>query len=398
MVSLICHPSGDKRLGDFLKENFLEKKWTLFRMAVAFVKTSGVKHIKEPLKNFLKHGDAKVSVGIDQAGTSREGVTELLAALGDKGKAWIFHNDVQATFHPKMFLFSNDSNAECFIGSGNLTEGGLFTNYEAIVHLQFDKSLADDAKFLEMLNAILDEWIDTSKGTALRLTPALIKKLSDSGDLPTEAQIRNTSEKAKTELKGSSAKSEAKKLFAAVKIKSAPKVARTQKPGAPAKPKKQPAAIGTGFASPHGFVMTLQQTDAGVGQKTKGTSKRSPEIFIPLAARDADPRFWGWRTLFKEDPTKSGKFDRVGVPMRLGGQIVEVNMMTWPDKSDFRLRNAALRDAGMVGDVLRMEQAGGKAGYDYYVEIVPPGSSEYEKYYSLCTEAVRNSKKKWGYY
>lgn len=82
----------------------------------------------------------------------------------------------------------------------------------------------------------------------------------------------------------------------------------------------------------------------------------------------------------------------------MGGQIVEVNMMTWPDKSDFRLRSAAIRDAGMVGDVLRMEKSDGKAGFDYYVEIVPVGSSDFARYQALCTQAVRNSKKKWGYY
>ena len=30
--------------------------------------------------------------------------------------------------------------------------------------------------------------------------------------------------------------------------------------------------------------MTLQQTDVGTGQVTEGTSRRSPEIFIPLVA------------------------------------------------------------------------------------------------------------------
>ena len=41
------------------------------------------------------------------------------------------------------------------------------------------------------------------------------------------------------------------------------------------------------------FLMTLQRTDVGVGQTTTGTSRRSPEIFVPLSARDAAPALLG---------------------------------------------------------------------------------------------------------
>ena len=144
--------------------------------------------------------------------------------------------------------------------------------------------------------------------------------------------------------------------------------------------------------------MTLQQTDVGVGQTTAGTSRRSPEIFIPLAARDANPSFWGWKSLFHQDPAKPGKYDRRAVRMRLGANTIEVNMMTWPDKSDFRLRNAELRDAGSLGDIMRIERSDGKAGYDYTVEMVPTGAPEYASLQAMCTQTVRNSNKRWGYY
>jgi hypothetical protein len=147
-----------------------------------------------------------------------------------------------------------------------------------------------------------------------------------------------------------------------------------------------------------GFFMILQQTDVGVGQTTRGASKRSPEMFIPLAARDANPSFWGWNALFKQDPSKPGKYDRTDVRMLLGRHVIHVNMMTWPDKSDFRLRNAELRDAGNVGDVLRIVKADAKAAFDYLVEIVGPSSPEYATYTAMCDNPVRNSKKRWGYH
>ena len=147
-----------------------------------------------------------------------------------------------------------------------------------------------------------------------------------------------------------------------------------------------------------GFVMTLQQTDAGYGQTSRGTTRRSPEVFIPLAARDYSPEFWGWQDLFAEDGARPGKWDRRGVRVRIGTQVAEVNMMTWPVKHDFRLRSEALRSAGSVGDILRLERVEGAVDYEYYAEIVPQASSEYDYYLGLCTEAVRNSDKRWGYY
>ena len=145
--------------------------------------------------------------------------------------------------------------------------------------------------------------------------------------------------------------------------------------------------------------MTLQQTDVGVGQATAGASRRSPEIFIPLAARNADARFWDWPYGFVDDLARPGKRDRPNVRMRLGSQIINVNMMTWPVKHDFRLRNELLRSAGNVGDILRIERViDPKANYEYYVEVIPQGTTQYPLYLQLCCEPVRNSLKRYGYY
>jgi len=46
------------------------------------------------------------------------------------------------------------------------------------------------------------------------------------------------------------------------------------------------------------FIMTLQKTDVGYGQVTSGTSRRSPEIFVPMKAVDTNPGFWGWPARF----------------------------------------------------------------------------------------------------
>jgi hypothetical protein len=245
---------------------------------------------------------------------------------------------------------------------------------------------------LESVEQMLDLWIDPANGTARTLDEALLQELLRcryvvlEAQQPSEADLDApiTAQPRRTRQDG---------LFARVGVQAPPAMPRTA-----ATRTQAPTLPATARGLVQGFVMTLQQTDAGYGQTSRGTTRRSPEVFIPLAARDYSPEFWGWQDLFAEDGARRGKWDRRGVRVRIGAQVAEVNMMTWPVKRDFRLRSEALRSAGSVGDILRLEKVEGAADYDYYAEVVPAASSEYEYYLGLCTEAVRNSDKRWGYY
>ena len=111
MIALIHHPAGKERLGDLLLNNLAQPKWHSFRAAIAFLKKSGTKHVCPGLKRFAKRGTVKLSIGIDHNGTSFEGLRELLSSLGKNGEAYIFHNEARSTFHPKIYLFQNDTPA-----------------------------------------------------------------------------------------------------------------------------------------------------------------------------------------------------------------------------------------------------------------------------------------------
>jgi hypothetical protein len=146
--------------------------------------------------------------------------------------------------------------------------------------------------------------------------------------------------------------------------------------------------------------MTLQRTDVGTGQTTRGASRRSPEVFIPLAARDEEQSFWRWPDGFAEDPEKPGKWDRRDVLMRVSGEITRVTMMTWPDKHDFRLRSERLRSAGHIGDLLKIEVAPDGGAFEYDATIVAATDPLYAHLLSLCVSRSSrpNSLKQWGYY
>jgi HKD family nuclease len=409
-VKFIVQPDQQPRLGDYLLDHFGQEGWTSFRAAVAFVKRSGVRHIANALKEFCARARVQISVGIDLGGTSAEGLKALLDSLQGTGNIWVFHNDNNSTFHPKVYLFKKDNQADILVGSGNLTEGGLYTNYEASLSMSLDLSNPVDVQLLSNIENTLDIWSQPAAGTAVRLTLEVLEQLVGNGDVLPEAQAREEEERARSIALGIRPVRES--LFQRVPVRRAPP--------APSPISSEPeeelleeniqlqtpepvAAQDGNFA---GFVMTLQRTDVGVGQTSAGTSRRSPEIFIPLAARDYDPKFWGWPDLFTQDPNWNGpvdgegcgKMDRFDVPMRLGGETILVTIWYNPNKHDIRIRSETLRSAGNVGDILRLERATGEQGFAYYVEIIPQGTSQYPNYLSLCTNVVRNSQKQWGYY
>ena len=131
-MEFIHQPAPANRLGDYLKANLSTSgPWTQFRAAVAFTKRSGTKHIAPSLSAFAKVNQVEIIVGIDHRGTSLEGLSDLVEAVGSCGRLIVFHNRLPFTFHPKIYLFKSATAAEVILGSGNLTEGGLFTNYEA---------------------------------------------------------------------------------------------------------------------------------------------------------------------------------------------------------------------------------------------------------------------------
>ena len=415
-VDFIAQPQATFRIGDFLNQSFDDPRWIEFRGAVAFVKRSGTKHIRDSLEAFSKRGGAvKISAGIDAGGTSAEGLTDLMLAVSDRGNVFVFKNANSSTFHPKIYLFKNETAAEIIVGSGNLTEGGLFTNYEASFLLRLDLALPKCVALLADGVQTLDSWSTPTAGLCYALDAALLEQLMVNGYVPDEVKAwgdeKVASEDQKT-LKSS--------LFVHHSVPSAPK---TPKPAIAAVPDHvpmddhepegdedlvvvTPPPVSGQDGTYKVFLMTLQNTDVGVGQTTKGTARRSPEIFIPIISRDYDPKFWGWPDNFVPDLTWAGpndqygrgKMDRSGVMVRLGGATFPVHMWYNPQKKDLRLRSEHMRSAGSIGDILYVERSDGKGGFAYYVDVVPQGSPKHAEYLAKCTHSVRNSKKYWGYF
>lgn len=405
-MEFVYQPSVSARLGDYLKSNFSED-WTHFRAAVAFIKRSGVQHVAPALAEFARTRHVEIIAGIDHQGTSLEGLKDLLGAVSPKGRIVVFHNRLPFTFHPKVYLFKSPIAADVMIGSGNLTEGGLFTNYEAGLRVILDVSDPMQAALLQSIEQVLDAWANPLAGTASVLDDNLLAQLAALNLVPSET-VRD-SRLGSNEDDGNADDTDLP--FAPRTVPRAPSVLMPVGDSDIASYEIQNTEPVVGISQPNelgatGFVMTLQRTDVSVGQITAKASRRSPEIFIPLVARDAVPEFWGWPDDFVKSSRPPHPRSRANVRIRLLGEIVSATIMTWPPKRDFRVRSAALRRAGNVGlrragnvgDILRMEKVGLASGYDYDVEVIAQGTSRHSVYLARCRNTVRNSEKKYGYY
>ena len=103
----------------------------------AFTALRTILRLRNRLLRTVENGATlRLTVGIDLGGTSREVLEELVRW---DCEVFVYHNPiVRATFHPKIYLFECDSSAVLVIGSNNLTDGGLYTNYEAATRYDFE--------------------------------------------------------------------------------------------------------------------------------------------------------------------------------------------------------------------------------------------------------------------
>ena len=171
----------------------------------------------------------------------------------------------------------------------------------------------------------------------------------------------------------------------------------TKKPAAAAQPpvddKESDALI------PAAFYMTLPTLQ---GESIPGESR------IPLDAIELAKEFWGWPDEYTEDVSPRGGKKRVywnwrpiwrvwSVESQKDVTVQEVRMYMYENSSDFRFYTRPLVDAGGdLGDVVRIRRVS-RTDAEYECVLARKGTSEYKEWIKYCTQAVRNSTRRFGY-
>ncbi len=118
------------------------------RMAVAFLKYSGLKVIESAMGKCLQNkGNIEIITGLDFKTTDPQSIHYLIQlhrqmpnlkfyCYGDRDE-----NKTDIVFHPKIYLFQSKNETTGIVGSTNLTRGGLLTNFEANVIFKESKPI-----------------------------------------------------------------------------------------------------------------------------------------------------------------------------------------------------------------------------------------------------------------
>jgi len=166
-----------------------DRPYTRIIFVSAFTALRTILRLREGMLAAADAGAAvRLTLGIDLDGTSLEVLQELSRW---RCEVFVYHNPIlRATFHPKIYLFERESDSTLFLGSNNLTDGGLYTNYEAAIRYVFDFP-ADTDEYKRLLGPIRS-FLDPAGPTVCRLDAQLIEVLSARGALTTENEARRS--------------------------------------------------------------------------------------------------------------------------------------------------------------------------------------------------------------
>jgi HKD family nuclease len=173
-------------VGNQLIRLFADRNYHTFTGISAFTSYSGIKGLSKHIKVAKNHlRTITIVTGVDQKGTSKEALEELLAL---DINSFVFYQPSITIFHPKLYLFEGLDKSELIIGSSNLTSQGLFTNIEASLLVQIDNSAEADLKVVEQLKDYFKGIFDFSDPNLKKLSNQIIADLVEAKIVLTEAE------------------------------------------------------------------------------------------------------------------------------------------------------------------------------------------------------------------
>ena len=391
-MQFIAQPFGEVRLGEFLLAHLSDPQWTEFRAAIAFVKRSGTQFISPALREFSARADVRISAGVDLFGTSREGLSDLLAATRT-GQVFVYRNNGPFTFHPKVYLFTSPQRADVLVGSGNLTGGGLFTNYEASLAASLDLAVQEDAEFLRIVEAALNGWSQPQQGLCYSLTPELLDQLVAAGLVRSEVQIAQIQKAViaaqqqapPEENAGGPAATDGPPLFTTFTVPPPPRLLRAPRErAAPPAAEEEAAEEVVAAAGEATTIPALVISVLAVDLPVPGSSN---EVTITKHIRNAQPEFWGWTSGFEGPDPVTGQYRR-NIRIRYGDGLVNAYLLDFPGRkpdgtkasADFRLGSIApiVADLRQEDDLIILSRAT-EPNVDYVARVVRMGDPEHDE-------------------
>lgn len=363
---MIANLIGDQTsMGDCIVNQLNSGNFDKIRMMVAFAKQSAIGRINTHLMNFVNAGGRIESiVGIDHHITSYQAIEQLKRLSSNN--IYIHYDRGVCDFHPKLYIFEQHRNIiKVLVGSSNLTQGGLYINYEANVLLESTDN-DQDSDFVDEINAYYNSLKNDSN--TLKATSALLKLLHQQGYLIDETQtssFRNiVGRTTNLPFRGSRRR---------VRM-----------------PHQTISTQSTGIRLPRRFAMQLSGFDVS-------HRSQDPVVLIPIKALSMYPLFWQWPVLFTLSHTGYPERYSIAKVMLPNTQPrrEHIRIYYYDRKREFRLQCESIKRNGTQGDIMVVERANTSA-IEYNIYLIPQGTSGYKRYSSMCTTRV-SSLKTFGY-
>jgi len=348
--------------GAEITENLKSGKYSDFKVAVAYSRNSGISRIYNELSDFAnKGGKTSVIAGIDQSNTSYQALVNLKTFA--KENLFIHHDkNFDITFHPKVYLFGNETIEKVIVGSSNFTAGGFFLNYEANIGVTLDGS-KNSIAFQKQVSAYWENLLSDQNTIKCELT--LLEKLLQSGSVVDEQKhkpFKDVIEKISNDLPFKKRKI----------LKSLPPISPKSKVTVPLVKSK--------------FAMTLSAFDVSA-------KSQDPVILIPIKAVRAMPTFWNFPILY----TNSG----AGYPQLYASANIHIDeniisgqhirIYYYDRKKEFRLQCEPIKRNGRKGDIISIYKHPNKP-LEFEIELIRTGSTKFKKIHSLLTFKVSKLK------
>lgn len=189
-VSILNQMYGSNDLATRLKSGLTWARDGRFRVLVAFAKKNGMGLLEPELTRFLSNGGKmEWIVGLDCGGTSPEALEYLYGLSRDyphQVNARLFSAGSRFhTFHPKLYLLDSHRRMKAWLGSSNMTAGGMFLNCECMTEFEINRRV--DSREARLLDQVWNEYSSASEFLH-KLTRGLISKIgnSEGPEQPTE--------------------------------------------------------------------------------------------------------------------------------------------------------------------------------------------------------------------
>ena len=294
------------------------KRYNNFEMLVAYARHSGVARIAGHLEKLIRGGaEAKAMVGIDQGQTSKEAL-QLLLKIGVSVSVF-YDEDLNRTFHPKVYRLQGESGAQWIaVGSNNLTGGGLYLNYEVAVIDDADSNTERGKENSAFFDRIRTEYRESA---LLRTLDAdLLNELEADGYLFREAVIRaKRASSAATSKRTGAGTTEKKPLFE-----------RSDRPELPAidarfklEKDPRPSALDE-------IVEPMEEGEEEAAAAEKQTPQDDTEVALP---GPASPNFGFWKMLSNWDVSQKSSPGQIVIPIQFLNFFPELDNYTETEKN-----------------------------------------------------------------